>query len=49
MYGEAIEWLGRACEERDAWLIWLKVDPVLDRLRADPRFTDLVRRVGLAP
>ena len=46
---QAFEWLERAYEEHDAWLVWLKVDPVLDDLHADPRFTDLVRRVGLAP
>jgi len=45
----AFEWLERAVEEHDAWLVWLKVDPVLDGLHADPRFADLVRRVGLAP
>jgi DNA-binding SARP family transcriptional activator len=45
----AFEWLERAYEERDSWLVWLKVDPVLDGLRSDPRFKDLVRRVGLSP
>jgi DNA-binding SARP family transcriptional activator len=41
------EWLERAYRERDSWLVWLNVDPVLDGLRADRRFRDLVRRVGL--
>jgi tetratricopeptide (TPR) repeat protein len=44
---QALEWLEKAYEERSEWLVWLKVDPKLDRLRSDPRFTDLVRRVGL--
>src|SRR2546430_7038470 len=44
---QAFQWLNRACEERDGWLIWLKSDPVFDRLRADERFTTLLRRIGL--
>ena len=44
---QAFEWLQRAYEERDPWLVFLKLDPVLDNLRSDARFADLVRRVGL--
>src|SRR5438874_4169195 len=40
---QPFQWLNRAYEERDAWLIWLKSDPVFDRLRADERFTTLLR------
>jgi hypothetical protein len=37
-------------EERDPWLVWLQVDPMLDGLRAQRRFPPLVRRVfGPAP
>lgn len=43
----AFEWLNRAYEQHDLQLVSLKVDPTLDGVRSDPRFTDLVRRVGL--
>ena len=46
---QAFEWLRRAYEERDAWLTWLKVDPVFNDLRLDPRFQELLRLVGLSP
>lgn len=45
---QAFEWLGRAYEERSfSMLKSLKAEPRLDNLRLDPRFKDLVRRVGL--
>jgi len=44
---QAFEWLGRAYEERDAWLTWLRVDPVFDDLRPDRRFQELLKLVGL--
>ncbi|MEK6320813.1 MAG: winged helix-turn-helix domain-containing protein [Acidobacteriota bacterium] len=43
------EWLERAYEERSEWLTWLKVDPKLDSVRSDPRFRDLMQRVGFEP
>ena len=47
---QAFEWLEKACEERSfSMLMSLKAEPRLDTLRADPRFRDLVRRVGLSP
>lgn len=43
----AFKWLNMACDERDNWLVWLKIHPVFDSLRSDPRFNDLLERVGL--
>ena len=43
----AFEYLDQACEERDHWLVWLKVDPLVADLRSHPRYSELLRRVGL--
>ena len=44
---EAFAWFERAYEEQSNILIYIKVFPLFDPLRGDPRFQDLVRRVGL--
>jgi hypothetical protein len=41
-----MDWLEKAYEKRDDWINWIKVDPNLDVLRSEPRFADLLRRVG---
>jgi tetratricopeptide (TPR) repeat protein len=46
---QAFEWLGKACDERDPNLIWLKVDPTMDNLRSDPRFAQVLKDMGLPP
>jgi tetratricopeptide (TPR) repeat protein len=43
----AFEWLEKAYADRSAWLVNLKVDPFFASLAGDPRFPDLLRRVGL--
>src|SRR5712691_11193452 len=44
---QAFAWLEKSYEEHRDRMVWLNVDPLLDPLRSDPRFHDLVRRVGL--
>jgi hypothetical protein len=46
---QAFEWLDRAENERDESFIHLKVDPRLDHLRTDPRFTERLQLIKLAP
>jgi tetratricopeptide (TPR) repeat protein len=41
------EWLERAFNERDPWIMWLDVEFELEGVRADPRVLSLLERVGL--
>jgi len=43
---QAFAWLERAFRERSRSMAWLKVARELDGLRSDPRFDELLRRVG---
>ena len=44
---QAFAWLEQGYKDRSNILQWLKLSPDLDPLRGDPRFADLLRRVGL--
>jgi hypothetical protein len=46
---EALDALERAYMTRESPLVWLKVSSDFDGLRAEPRFADLLRRIGLPP
>jgi tetratricopeptide (TPR) repeat protein len=42
----AIEWLGKAYEAHEVEMIWLKIEPQFKKLHNDPRYQDLLKRVG---
>jgi len=44
---QAFTWLEKACEERFNRLAYVKVEALWDPLRSDPRFAELLRRIGL--
>jgi len=46
-YDQAFFWIEEAYKEQSNILQFLKVHPIFDPVRSDPRFLDLLRRVGL--
>jgi TolB-like protein len=45
---EAFVWLDRACDERSWWVMWTRIDPRVEPLRADPRYQRLLSKLGLS-
>jgi TolB-like protein/DNA-binding winged helix-turn-helix (wHTH) protein/Tfp pilus assembly protein PilF len=43
---EAFRWLNKAFDDRANWLVWLRFDPRWDSLRADPRYSGMIVRMG---
>jgi serine/threonine protein kinase/Tfp pilus assembly protein PilF len=46
---QAFAWLEKAYAEKSGFLHYLKVSPDFDSLRSDPRYADLLKRMGLPP
>ncbi|HEX6408249.1 MAG TPA: protein kinase [Gemmatimonadales bacterium] len=44
----AFEWLDKAFQDRRGWLAYLKIEPMLDSIRDDPRFHRMLERMRLA-
>ena len=47
--GRAIDWLEQSFFRHEAGLVWAATRPEYDGLRAEPRFTALLQKMGLAP
>jgi TolB-like protein/Flp pilus assembly protein TadD len=45
---KAFDWLEKSFKDRSGFLVFLKLEPLLEPLRSDPRWTDLERRVGIS-
>ena len=46
---QTLHWLERAYEDHSNWMAWLAVDPRFDGIRKEPRYQNVVRRMGLTP
>jgi TolB-like protein/DNA-binding winged helix-turn-helix (wHTH) protein/Tfp pilus assembly protein PilF len=44
---QAFAWLEKSYQDRSEQMLYLKVEPLVDPLRSDPRFESLLKRVGL--
>ena len=44
---EMFAWLEKAYQARPADMLWLSVDPIFEFVHDDPRFKDLVKRIGV--
>jgi DNA-binding winged helix-turn-helix (wHTH) protein/TolB-like protein/Tfp pilus assembly protein PilF len=47
-YDMALQCLEKGYENREAWMVWVKVSPDFDDLRSHPRFQDLLSRMRLS-
>src|SRR5947209_4501578 len=46
---KAVDWLEKAYQKRSIWVAWLKVEPMYDPLRSNPRFQALYKKMNFPP
>ena len=46
---QAFEWLQKMFDEQSGGMVWLKVDPMCNPIRSDPRFNEWLRRLKFKP
>lgn len=44
---KAFEWIERGFEENDPLLMWIKSDPIFRRLEGDPKYNEMLKKLGL--
>jgi serine/threonine protein kinase/Tfp pilus assembly protein PilF len=44
---EALRWFRKAFDEHSGFMVYLKIEPALDPIRSDPRFVELIKKVGM--
>jgi len=45
---KAWEWMEKSADQREVWVTWIKVDPLLEGARAHPAYEQLLQRINLA-
>jgi TolB-like protein/tetratricopeptide (TPR) repeat protein len=43
---EAFSWLEKSYNERSWWMMFLKMDPIMEPLHTDPRYSEMIKRIG---
>lgn len=45
--GNTFDWLGRGLQAREVRISLVKAEPIWDEMRSDPRYLDVLKKMGL--